>query len=573
MESMENLVREFKDAEMHENSYLPIIAAYCRKLGLVELVDSLVPSQMVVSPGTVVLAMVLDVLSGRTPLYRLEHFLATQDLELLLGTDIDPHLFNDTNLARSMDTIFDAGAAKIVTELGVRAAKEFSLDMGTLSYDTTSINVWGEYSQCEGEHPPQGSVVTYGYSKDKRKDLKQIMAELLCVKGGIPIDGRVLDGNSSDKRSNNEMLSRIGALLTKHGIGPGACVYVADSAMVIEDNLQALGGLDFVSRLPATYGVCNLAIEEAVDAQAWDFLGTLSEHEGSKKRPSAIYKAYETTLELHGTGYRAVVLHSSAYDKLRKKKLERAILKSEKQLKKATKSIQCRYFCRDDAMVAAAKVELLATKLHTIETTITTVEVRRRGRPPKVGPAPVDIRYELSWKIIENSEGIERMRELAGCFILVTSVPISGPDGLDARDLLRTYKGQWAIEHNFSFLKDDLIVNEIFLKTPSRIDVLGMVLIISLMIWRLMEHQMRSYIEQENETLTGWDNKQTDRPTSFMMSKVFIDVLVATIHGTRVVLRGIGGRQREFLKALGVAPSVFTDPAFRCVQTVRRKGA
>jgi hypothetical protein len=56
--------------------------------------------------------MVLAVLSGRTPLYRLEHFLAGQDVELLLGKAVAAHAFTDTNLARSLDAMFAAGTSK-----------------------------------------------------------------------------------------------------------------------------------------------------------------------------------------------------------------------------------------------------------------------------------------------------------------------------------------------------------------------------------------------------------------------------------------------------------------------------
>jgi hypothetical protein len=85
------------DADIFTHGYLPIAAAYCRRLGLVEVVDRLVATQREVRPGLVVQAMVLDVLSGRTPLYRLEHFMATQDVELLLGEAVAAHAFTDTN--------------------------------------------------------------------------------------------------------------------------------------------------------------------------------------------------------------------------------------------------------------------------------------------------------------------------------------------------------------------------------------------------------------------------------------------------------------------------------------------
>ena len=156
----------------------------------------------------VVQAMVLDVLHGRSPLYRIEQFIEQQHRELLLGQEIDPHLFNDTTIARSLDALFAAGPSKIITQLGIRAVQVFELDMHALSYDTTSTSVWGEYRGSEEKSSP-GPAITFGHSKDQRPDLKQIMTELLCVDRGVPIAGSSLDGNSSDKKSNNAMLTRI----------------------------------------------------------------------------------------------------------------------------------------------------------------------------------------------------------------------------------------------------------------------------------------------------------------------------------------------------------------------------
>jgi hypothetical protein len=49
-------------------NHVPIIAHYARRLGLVELVNRLVPVEMEVEPGLIVLGLVLDTLSGRSPL-------------------------------------------------------------------------------------------------------------------------------------------------------------------------------------------------------------------------------------------------------------------------------------------------------------------------------------------------------------------------------------------------------------------------------------------------------------------------------------------------------------------------
>ena len=59
--------------------------------------------------------------------------------------------------------------------------------------------------------------VTYGYSKDKRPDLKQFVLSTLCVDRAVPIWGKPEDGNASDKTLNTTLLSEIAQLLASMG--------------------------------------------------------------------------------------------------------------------------------------------------------------------------------------------------------------------------------------------------------------------------------------------------------------------------------------------------------------------
>jgi transposase len=556
-----------KEANIYTHGFLPIAAAYCRRLGLVELVNSMIPTQMELKPGLVVQAMVLDVLSGRNPLYHVENFLAQQDIQLLLGEAVDAHAFNDTNLARSLDAMFECGTSKIVTELGLRAAATFQLDLGTASYDTTSTSVWGEYRRWEHEEQPEGPIITHGYSKDHQPQLKQFMTELLCVDRGVPIFGRTLDGNSSDKDSNHAMLTRISSIMARHGLGPGAFVYVADSAMVTGPNLKALGSNSFISRLPGTYAACKNAMAEAVDARNWVTIGSLTEHPAVKSRPVAEYTVYETTVVLYGIPYRAVVVHSSSHDKRRQKKLEKRIACSADAIAKTLKHVQKLYFCEADARKASSQAEKLSDSLHRVSVTIEPVEVRQRGRPSKNNPA-TDTRYQLSWQLMEETEGIQRERDLAGCFVMITNVPAAGEVSLDSAGVLRTYKGQYSIESDFAFLKDPLVVNDLFLKTPSRIDALGMILIIALMVWRIIERSMRLYLGQTQTTVPGWDNKPTNKPTSYMLTKLFFGIQVMLFKDQRFFLKEPLDRLSAFLSALGLDSQVFLDPRYKCTPII-----
>ena len=439
------------------------------------------------------------------------------------------------------------------------------------SYDTTSTSLWGDYRDCEGDSPPPGSVITWGHSKDHRPDLKQFMTELLCVDRGVPIFGRTLDGNSSDKTSNNVVLSRISSIMAKHGLGPGAFVYVADSAMVTEANLDAVGANLFLSRLPATYKECERAICTAVDADEWTHIGRLSETVTRGNRPCAQYKAFETTVTLYETTYRAVVIHSSSHDKRRQKRYDKLVASSEKSIRDALKKMPAVYACEPDAQRAAAQAEKLSDRLHNVRVSVCSEDVRKRGRPPKNGPAPTQTRYRLVWDVSENVAEVARLRELAGCFVLLCNVPTEGEGAMDAAGLLRTYKGQYGVESDFAFLKDPLIVNDIFLKTPSRIDALGMVLIIALMVWRLMERSMRTYVKNTGTLLPGWAGRATDKPTSFMMTTVMAGIMVARIGARRFLLCPPQKGPMAFLAAMGLDSNAFIDPGCQCTPIIPRK--
>ena len=103
-------------------------------------------------------------------------------------------------------------------------------------------------------------------------------------------------------------------------------------------------------------------------------------------------------------------------------------------------------------------------------------------------------------------------------------------------------------------------INSIFLKKNHRIEVLGLVLLISLLIWRLMEYCMRRFIADTAGTITGWKNKPTSRPTSFMMTTKFLSILVLRVEHQRQLARPLNTVQLEYLKALNVDPEAFVSP-------------
>ena len=125
--------------------------------------------------------------------------------------------------------------------------------------------------------------------------------------------------------------------------------------------------------------------------------------------------------------------------------------------------------------------------------------------------------------------------------------------------MLLTIFSPTSIEKNFGFLKDDQIVNALFLKRAERIEALGLILLISLLIWRLLEQAMRTHLEKHNTTVPGWDNKPTNRPTAYMVTWKFKGVLVLCVDQQRYLAKPLSAVQEAFLDALQVPQSCFTQ--------------
>jgi len=189
--------------------FLPIIAAYVKRLGIVEVVNRRCPSSSDVNVGQMVLALILDTLSGRRPLYRLQGRFERMDTELLFGEHVDPSKFNDDAAGRTLDALYDSGTGLIFTAVAVSMLKRFELDTRGVHHDTTSVTLYGDYDLYDAPDHSHPFWITYGYNKERRSDLKQMVHSLLCVDQGIPIGSKLLNGNESDKVVNRDVLADI----------------------------------------------------------------------------------------------------------------------------------------------------------------------------------------------------------------------------------------------------------------------------------------------------------------------------------------------------------------------------
>lgn len=143
-------------------------------------------------------------------LYLFPKFLANKPVDRLLGEGIKAEDFNDDALGRFLDAVYEYGTTKLFTEIAFEVGIEQGLLGHTAHFDTSTLSVYGEYENEEEataenangseEEKKERINITYGYSKDKRYDLKQMVINLATTgASGFPIWMEAHSGNASDK--------------------------------------------------------------------------------------------------------------------------------------------------------------------------------------------------------------------------------------------------------------------------------------------------------------------------------------------------------------------------------------
>ena len=240
-------------------AHLPFVRAVVDQLGILGAIDERCPKHPLnrVSDAQCVLALILNVLCGRPALYRMDQWLGRLDTEVLFGPETAAEAFNDTRLAEALDHLDEAGTDTLLADI-VRAylAEEGEPRSFSVHHDTTSVSLEGAYDTTAEPTP------AYGYSKDKRPDLKQLIYGLtLHGAVGMPLVATVTAGNTSDPAMARDHLARLREVLPEeHEV-----TFVGDCKLVDARTLGRLlrAGMHFVSLLPDNYSLRQELIEEA----------------------------------------------------------------------------------------------------------------------------------------------------------------------------------------------------------------------------------------------------------------------------------------------------------------------
>ena len=520
--------------------HLGIVAGVIDEMELVEEVNKKVGlrAKEAVSPGQVMKAMILNGLGFLSaPLYLFENFFVGKATEHLIGEGVIAEQLNDDRIGRALDKYYEVGTTNLFTAIALKAAQKFQVEKESVHLDSSSISVEGEYKSKEEENQEieeemKAIKIVHGYSRDKRPDLKQFIIDMVVSgDGDVPLYLKIDDGNADDKSVFVERLKEFKKQWTFEGI----CV--ADSALYTAENIGAMAGMKWITRVPLSIKEAQNKIVE-IEEEEWE----QSQIKG--------YRIATKSSEYANIKQRWLVVESEARKKAALKKISEQV---EKQLENAKASLRKllkqEYACIADAEIG---IKMLSNswKYHEIKEIKCTEKASKKSQSKtEKGNQEKTIVYQVTGEIEPRESVIEAEKIKAGRFILATNI-------LDKKEvsnekLLAEYKAQQSNERGFRFLKDPLFFTaSVFVKKPERVEAIAMIMGLCLLVYNLAQRKLRKQLETAQEWVRNQVKKLTNKPTMRWIFQMFQAVHLVRINGENQVSNLTQERQ-EILQHLG----------------------
>jgi transposase len=510
--------------------HLGMIAGIVDESGIAEEINRLLGTdeREKIDAGRVVKAMILNCLGFLTaPLYLFHHFFLGKPVEHLLGKGVKAEHLNDDRLGRVLDKLHEFGLTEIFMALALKAVKKFGILCKKKHLDSTSFHVHGEYAQAQ-EEKEQEIQIKKGHSKDHRPDLNQFMVDIFVSSDGdVPLFFQAANGNSSDSKEFPKLIKAFQEQWTFDKTE----LFIADAALYSKENIEGLGEIPWLTRVPMTVGEAKELVEKTQETEL-----KVSETEDYRLRE------YESN---YGNVKQRWLLIQN--DKRREAELEKFEKKLEKQREadeKALKKLsQQKFACVKEAEKAAQQLnnKLKYHRLAKIEN-VENHHYEKAGRPSKA-TQPAQVNYSIKACLVENQEVIEATKNQTGRFVLATNqLNESQKDETETKkqftndELLKEYKNQQSVERGFRFLKDPLFfAPSIFVKTARRVAALAMIMALCLLVYTIGQRMLRQSLLEQGETLPNQLGKPTQRPTLRWIFQCFQSVHLIWIEGRKII--------------------------------------
>ncbi len=229
-----------------------LLLTYVERIGLVEIVNRHCPRDGKMSDGTVIAALVINRLLSPCALSRMVEWVHKTGLHILLGAD-DPELFNYDRLADALLAVRPHWQT-IATEITLRAVEAFQLQIDTVHYDLTSVFFHGEHEGSDW--------VTFGYSRDKRPDKRQVNIGISATADGevvLPGGSDVHSGNTNDGTTMVQVHEHLRKLFQRSDLlvtGDSIMHSAKNMLLILRSRGRFLGPPEMTNRIRRAMATC-----------------------------------------------------------------------------------------------------------------------------------------------------------------------------------------------------------------------------------------------------------------------------------------------------------------------------
>lgn len=413
-----------------------------------------------------------------------------------------PHRIEDLeyhHLLRALNVLVEI-KDEIENKLFFHLRDLFDLEVDLVFYDLTSSYVEGlaDWSQ----------ILKRGYSRDKRKDCKQIVIGLVVTGEGFPVTFRVFKGNRLDKTTLKEMVNDL-----KDRFSIQRCIWVSDAGLLSDKNLQMLEESEYEYILGMGSSENRNDVNDAIektrelkqraykDSKFWEVKLKDKEKGSPGESGQNPEKRKIIVVESEGRKKKTAAIFEARLEKVRK-----GFLSLEKQIKKG------KYVEREDIRVEAEKI------LHHSRVTKYFTFIAKKGK--------------LTWK--EDQQAVKKRKANAGKYALLANCKLPGEEVISA------YRTLLAVEDAFRVLKDILDLRPFWHKCDENIEGHVLLAVWSYLLYKTLE--------------TLWEKKSTEISTPRVLNAI------KEVRAVEVVLREkpvwklikVPQEAQEAFKAVGI---------------------
>ena len=548
---------------------LPLLKRIVERMQLQRILGEHLPrddSRTELPTVTALLVLFANLLMAREPVYGVGEWAALFPPDLLGLREHDIPRLNDDRFGRCLDRMFEGVGPTLIMAVVRQVIQEFAISLDELHNDSTTVSFYGAYDDAGQESEQRGRpthAITWGHSKARRPDLKQLLYILTVTSdGNVPVFFSSESGNTVDDGTHIGTWDLLYQL-----IGHADFLYVADCKLASRENLShiATRGGRFVTVLPRGRSedvAFRQRLRTTPSVLKWTLLYALANDQGHVV--DELFLCGDD--HVHSEGYRLLWYRSTRkaeQDKSRRARLIQKATEALSDLRERLQGPRTRFRARSKVEQAVAEIlaEAEASSWLRVEIEEQEEETFRqatRGRPSEQTQylRETRSRFTLTWKL--NVEALSEAEREDGVFPLLTN-----DRKLSATEVLQAYKRQPLLEKRFSQFKTDFAVAPVFLKNVSRIQGLLAAYFFALLVQTLLERELRQAMARSGETSLPLypEARPCARPTTHRLIEVFSSIQRHEVQvgdgEPQVMVTKLTKTQRSTIRLLGLDPRTY----------------